>query len=164
MAIACRIATADLTLMYIASGVFLLQSCWREKPTYGKSNPGGANLMLQETLERDPDATAAVQQGQWELNLPVFLPSFAQSPATLSQCLSSCSYGQSQARSVCSYCCCNGRGCSETGIVSANNAGKSKDCNVTAGRLTGKEQTRAGRRAEAAGRYPDDGASEVALN
>lgn len=35
---------------------------------------------------------------------------------------------------------------------------------MTAGRLTGKEQTRAGRRAEAVGRCPEGRASEMALN
>lgn len=57
-AIACHIAAADLALTYVAPGIFLLRSCWKEESLYC------ASLMLQEALERDPASIAAVQQGQ----------------------------------------------------------------------------------------------------
>lgn len=59
---------ADLALIHVAPGVFLLQSCWKEKPPYG------ASLLLQKALERDPGTVAAVQQGwyseRWQPKAP----------------------------------------------------------------------------------------------
>lgn len=50
-------AVAELALVHVAPGIFLQQSCWKEKSPYG------ASLPLQKALGRDLGTAAPVQKG-----------------------------------------------------------------------------------------------------